>query len=465
MTLPTASPDQTAEESAGLRKALNIIQFFTSTPKEEALDLSGLGLSSLPESLFEKLSTSSSRVTRINLAHNSLTTLPAWLAHLPNLRILFLLGNDFISLPPILASLEALRMLSFKHCKLEGELDAAKLPPNLVWLILTDNRITLLSDDFGDRCSRVRKLLLANNLLTCLPASFQKLTELELLRLANNPLPAVPKVLSEMDALTWVALGGSPASGGAITSVDSLPEGLRFNLSDFPPVAGAGLLGGGASGAVTRCRGHTGGPDVAIKKFASLLTSDGCALDEVAVLLEARDLPHVVRAVGFAHERDSLWVATELVPGAVVLAGPPSFDSVTRDAYGTGPIAGPAACAALLAAAGAAAVLHEAGIVHGDIYAHNTIAVEDGSDARLCDFGAAFKPPKELLKEFCQVEVRALGILCSELVERVPQELQATVRSVAQRCMVGRRERPSAQEVFEALSPLKQALPGQGSGR
>lgn len=462
MTAPTTSPNDTKEECIGAQKALNIVDAFVRSVKEEVLDLSELGLSSLPDSLFETLSPCAARVTRINLAKNALETLPEWFARLPNLRILFLLGNDFTTLPPVLRSLESLQMLSFKHCKLAGELIASQLPPNLIWLILTDNRLTALSDDFGARCRRVRKLLLANNRLTGLPASFSQLADLELLRLSNNPLPAVPPPLASLDALTWVALGGSPACGGAVASVSALPAALRIQLADFPPVSG-GRLGGGASGDVARRRGRAGAPDVALKRFGGLLTSDGRALDEVAALLAARDLPHVVRAVGFAHEMDALWVATELVPGAAAVAGPPSFQSVTRDAYGKEVLAPPAACATLLAAAGAAAALHGAGIVHGDIYAHNLIVVKDGSDARLCDFGAAFMPPREALGEFCSVEVRALGILCWELVERVPLKMQATVLSVAEKCMAVRHERPSAQQVWEELSPLKQALPSHSS--
>ena len=71
------------------------------------------------------------------------------------------------------------------------------------------------------------------------------------------------------------------------------------------------------------------------------------------------------------------------------LAGPPSLASCTRDVYDATLRLTPTAALSMAAGlADALAHLHERGLSHGDLYAHNTL--HDGhSQARLGDFGAA----------------------------------------------------------------------------
>jgi serine/threonine protein kinase len=109
------------------------------------------------------------------------------------------------------------------------------------------------------------------------------------------------------------------------------------------------------------------------------------------------------------------------------LGGPPSFDSVTRDVYEPGTSRTAAEIVAVargLASAGAA--LHAAGVMHGDLYAHNTLfrsaAVAaalprapaattphtNKPAAKLSDFGAAFfyPPGSSVGRELERTEVR-----------------------------------------------------------
>ena len=107
----------------------------------------------------------------------------------PSLEILFLLGNEFEGVPASLEPLPALRMLSFKACKLT--LLDRRLPASLSWLILTENQLFQLPEWLGE-LTAMRKLMLSNNRLASLPPSLASMGELELLRLANNRLEELP---------------------------------------------------------------------------------------------------------------------------------------------------------------------------------------------------------------------------------------------------------------------------------
>ena len=103
------------------------------------------------------------------------------------------------------------------------------------------------------------------------------------------------------------------------------------------------------------------------------------------------------------------------------LAGPPSFESCTRDVY---PAEKRFDLGAVLriahGIAAAAEHLHAQGIMHGDLYAHNILHCDEGN-ALLGDFGAAsfFAPDERATAEALQrIEVRAFGCLLEELLLR-----------------------------------------------
>lgn len=67
------------------------------------------------------------------------------------------------------------------------------------------------------------------------------------------------------------------------------------------------------------------------------------------------------------------------------------------------------------------AYLHEKGICHGDLYAHNVLVDETGATV-LCDFGASFFYPSERHKEQSfaleGLEVRAFGLMARDMARR-----------------------------------------------
>jgi serine/threonine protein kinase len=125
--------------------------------------------------------------------------------------------------------------------------------------------------------------------------------------------------------------------------------------------------------------------------------------------------------------------------------------------------------------AGALAHLHQRGVMHGDLYAHNILIDPVHGQARLGDFGAATRLPAQQ-RDVCQgllaLEVRALGCLLEELAAAVTTDTpsaahkyphdQATdpvlqaMLGLAAACLSERPpERPGVAEVAQALQALR----------
>ena len=246
------------------------------TTKE--LDLKHCKLVDLPTSIAKFTS-----LVKLDVSHNSLLTLPALPA---SIETLFALGNAFESIPPAVAALPSVRMLSFKSCRLRAVGDAP-LPTSLQWLILTDNQLTALPESIG-RLTRMRKFMLANNKLAALPTSMSSMRELELLRLSNNALGELPPWLLSLPNLTWLAIAGNPCVANAPARASLAP--VRYgdlNLGE--------KLGEGTSSIVRK--GEWKGSTVAVKIYKAQLSSDGKNIDEVRASC-AVDHPNVLRWLG-----------------------------------------------------------------------------------------------------------------------------------------------------------------------
>lgn len=441
------------------------------------LDLSGLGISRLPDEI-GTLST----LEFLNLGKNPLSTLPATFAGLTSLKIIFFLGCEFTKVPEVLGSMKSLYMLSFKANKVE-EVPAASIPyRTLGWLILSDNNIACLPDTVG-KCENMRKLLLAGNKLTNagLPHNMGDMTKLELIRLADNQLTEVPAWITSHPTLAWVALAANPATevwsedanrrargddssrtddSSSSTPVDvPVVEWSRLGVDDTAPP-----LGSGASGAVYAAT-DTRGVRTAVKVYnLGGKTSDGRPQDEMAasVLASRTGCVSIVRTTGrFVRDADSSegLVMEYLDPEQWrSLGGPPSFDTVTRDVYPAGVTYRTTEVTAIargLAAAGAA--LHGTGAIHGDMYAHNVLFRSGDAGAvpaaKLGDFGAAFfyPPGSEVGAEFERTEVRAWGIATLEVLDRWDgvgdTDAVTELRSLADVCIGERSGRPSFREI------------------
>lgn len=425
------------------------------------LDLSE-GLKEFPREIFDLADT----LEVLNLSGNQLDALPADLHRLHKLRVIFCSDNRFTRLPECLGDCPSLTMVGFKANQIDS-VSAAALPPGLRWLILTDNRVATLPSALGERPA-LEKLMLAGNRLTKLPESLQQSRQLALLRLSANAFEALPPWLLDLPRLAWLAFAGNPFSQAQEFMSQRMAQVHRVDWSEITLLE---RLGEGASGVIHRAlrtTGHGVPPaPVAVKLFKGTITSDGLPGSEMAAWLAAGQHPGLIPVSGTVagHPQGTPGIVMPLIePSFMTLAGPPSLETCSRDVYPEGQRFDAANAFRLARClADATAHLHARGILHGDLYAHNTLWREDGT-ALLGDFGAAsFLPEADaaMSRGLQRLEVRAFGCLLEELMGRCQaaaphkdalEQGLATLRDACLDCTPARR--PLFQEISAFLTAL-----------
>ncbi|WP_137806676.1 leucine-rich repeat-containing protein kinase family protein [Pseudomonas sp. G(2018)] len=396
------------------------------------LDLSA-GLTEFPREIFDLADS----LEVLNLSGNALSSLPDDLHRLTRLRVLFCSDNQFTELPACVGQCAALTMIGFKANRIE-RVPGDALPPLLRWLILTDNRVSELPTELGER-PYLQKLMLAGNRLERLPDSLRDCHRLELIRIAANRLTALPEWLLCLPSLTWLAYAGNPLeTEAALEATASIPwSALHLEQN----------LGEGASGVIHRAtwaRPGQSDTQVAVKLYKGEMTSDGSPLHEMNACITAGTHPNLIRVEGriVDHPQQTAGLVMQLIePSYRNLAGLPSLASCSRDVYSDDTRF--TADVALRIARGIASVaghLHHQGITHGDLYGHNILWNENG-DCLLGDFGAAsFHDTADNLESRAlqRIEVRAFGILLGELLERIDpglsEEQRLTLEDLRERC-------------------------------
>lgn len=420
------------------------------------------GLSEFPREIFDLADT----LEVLDLGGNALSSLPDDLPRLTKLRVLFCSDNPFTVLPEVLGQCTQLSMIGFKANRIR-EVPGASLPPDLRWLILTDNRIDALPPEIG-QCAQLQKLMLAGNRLRTLPMQLAGCSRLELLRLAANELTALPAWLTSLPRLAWLAYAGNPFSDTLESkALQRTPiDTIRWDALDLQQ-----RLGEGASGVIHRAALREAGKApraVAVKLFKGEVTSDGLPHSEMAACISAGAHPDLIPVLGkiAGHPAAMNGLVMELIdPRFGNLAGPPSLASCTRDIYDAAARFEPGEAVRIAhGIASAAAHLHERGIMHGDLYAHNIL--HDGhGDALLGDFGAAsFYDPADTAcgNALQRLEVRAFGCLLEELIERCDASASASAsRTIASlddlkaRCLS---EIASSRPLFADIVPVLKQL-------
>jgi hypothetical protein len=415
------------------------------------------GLTEFPREIFDLAET----LEVLDLSGNALRALPDDLPRLRKLRILFASNNPFTELPAVLGDCAALSMVGFKANKIR-HVPAHALPPQLRWLILTDNEIEALPATLGERAN-LQKLMLAGNRLRALPETMAALSRLELLRISANHLDALPEWLLRLPRLAWLAYAGNPLNAARECAALA---GAPVPDIDWHTLALGQTLGEGASGVIHRATrllpdGHPAAA-VALKLFKGAVTSDGLPGLEMAACLQAGQHPNLIAVLGkiTGHPLDEHGLVMELIdPAFRNLAGPPSLDSCTRDVYADDArFTRPIALKIAQGIASAARHLHRRGIMHGDLYAHNIL--HDGAGhALLGDFGAASfhdTGDRARARTFERIEVRAFGCLLEELAQRVAGEAanrSAGLDALIADCLSEQVEmRPSFDDVIERLN-------------
>ncbi|MGV3539339.1 MAG: leucine-rich repeat-containing protein kinase family protein [Rufibacter sp.] len=395
----------------------------------------------------------------LDLTGNQLSELPAEFSQLRKLKIAFFSDNLFTEFPAVLGQCPQLEMVGFKSCRI-SHIPENALAPSLRWLILTNNRISRLPAAIG-HCHRMQKLMLAGNKLKELPAELANCQKLELLRISANQLSALPEWLFTLPKLSWLAISENLCTQHNSVQV-ALPE-VQWQDLELEE-----HLGEGASGIISKAKWQIGSStqQVAVKVFKGEVTSDGLPQNEMQTCMAAGAHPNLVQVLGriAQHPAQKQGLVFELIPpGYRNLGEPPSFETCTRDVYPEGTVFTLHETLSIaLGIASAAAHLHARGIMHGDLYAHNTLVNEVGHPL-FGDFGAASlydKADVEMATALERIEVRAYGCFLEDLLnhldlEEPNQKMVGRLQQLKQDCMqAGVLQRPAFATIVSFLESL-----------
>ncbi len=365
-------------------------------------------LTEFPRELFELEDT----LELLDLSNNQLRELPSDFDRFKKLKIAFFSDNLFTELPEVLGKCPNLTMIGFKSNLIQN-VSEQSLPKQLQWLILTNNKIEILPNSIGN-CEKLQKVALAGNKIKELPNSMANCKNLELLRISANELKELPLWLIELPRLTWLAFSGNPCTYKPDFSNE-------IEAIDWAKIEQKEILGQGASGIISKAiLKDEIEEEVAVKIFKGEVTSDGYPEDELATCLAVGRHPNLVPLKGkiVNHSEGKEGIVLELIPPTYkVLGNPPSFESCTRDVFTEDfKLSSEQKERILSGVKSAMDHLHSKGILHGDLYAHNTLFNEEGH-AFFGDFGAAtffdiHHPTAELLKT---LDYRAYQCLVEDL--------------------------------------------------
>lgn len=407
------------------------------------------GLLHFPQEIFELADT----LDMLDLSYNALSELPADFGRLKKLKILFCSENLFTALPEVLADCPLLDIVGFKSNLIE-KVSAKALNPNIRWLILTNNRITALPAQIGN-CTRMQKLMLAGNRLKELPAELENCRNLSLLRISANQLSELPRWLLSMPKLSWLAFSGN--------LFNIKPKIVTMNFIAHQELELGHRLGEGASGIISKARWRSNDEEkeVAVKIFKGAVTSDGLPEDEMLCYIASGSHYGLVKLLGkiSAHPEGKEGLVMELISARFFnLGNPPNFASCTRDVFKDGmSLSAQQVIKIASTIASLGAQLHSHGVMHGDLYAHNTLIDEEGNTL-FGDFGAAGfydRSDIELADALERIEVSAYGHFLDDLLslckEADADPILLKLAVLRDRCLARLvSDRPRFQDLIEA---------------
>ncbi len=217
--------------------------------RAETLDLSNLGLTSLPPEIGQLTNlkelnifcntqsttymTATGKMEHKNIySGRELANLPPEIGQLASLTQLNLMGNRLTSLPPEIGQLASLTQLNLMGNQLTS------LPPeigqltNLTCLYLNENLLTILPPEIG-QLANLTYLYLNENLLTSLPPEIGQLTSLTQLELSHT----IHRVGTRGQIYSGKVLVNLPPEIGQLIRLEQLT--LRGNqLGNLPPEIG-----------------------------------------------------------------------------------------------------------------------------------------------------------------------------------------------------------------------------------
>ena len=410
------------------------------------------GLTEFPRELFDLKDT----LEFLDLSGNKLSELPSDFGDFKNLKIAFFSNNNFTSLPTVLSNCPKLTMIGFRANKISVFTENA-LPLKTQWLILTDNLIEEIPKSIGD-CTFLQKMAIAGNKIKTLPEEMSKCVNLELLRISANNLESLPIWLASLPKLSWLAFSGNPC-----THQKEVSKPLQ--QIHWDTIETLEQLGEGASGVISKAIWNSSTPkEVAIKIFKGEVTSDGYPEDELNNSILSGSHANLIPIIGEIsnHSESKNGLVMELISSDYKnLGNPPSYDTCTRDVFSEDLIFSiDQLINTSKGVASAAKHLHEQSLMHGDLYAHNTM-INPVGNALLGDFGAAtcYDKDSELAHLLERLDVRAFGCLLDDLLERVEEkhsDVYQELTILKEKCFdESVAKRPSFDFIYSQLERLK----------
>ncbi|QDO94695.1 protein kinase [Formosa sediminum] len=408
------------------------------------------GLTTFPDEILELADT----LEILDLSDNKLSSLPERISELKQLKIIFFARNAFTEYPTVLGNFPNLNMIGFKSNQIHTVAEHI-FPPKLNWLILTDNAIKTLPQSIGN-CTQLQKCALAGNKIEALPNTMAQCKNLELLRISANHLTTIPDWLFHLPKLSWIAFGGNPATY-------KQPINTTFEAFTWDDFKIDQLLGEGASGHISKAKWISRNKAIALKIFKGDVTSDGLPDDEMEVSIAAGAHESLIPVLGKIKnhpEQKNGLIMTLISPTYKNLGNPPNFATCTRDVFDDETVFN--SLDILKVARNIASVceqIHNRGINHGDLYAHN-ILINNTADCLLGDFGAAtfYDNNTNQAQNIQRVEVRAYGCLLEDLLSLVPEteltpKFKASWQKLIADCMLPDvKSRPSFAELIARLT-------------
>ncbi|MFN6570867.1 COR domain-containing protein [Dendronalium sp. ChiSLP03b] len=169
------------------------------------------------------------KVTKLDLSHKGLITLPAEIGQLSNLSKLSLYSNRLTTLPKEIGQLSNLSVLYLDSNQLTTLPKEIGQFSNLSVLSLYSNQLTTLPKEIG-QLTNLSRLNLHSNQLTTLPKEIGQLTNLSQLSLGSNQLTTLPKEIGQLTNLSKLYLDKNPLES---PPPEILKEGLKAILNFY----------------------------------------------------------------------------------------------------------------------------------------------------------------------------------------------------------------------------------------
>ena len=426
----------------------NSISVFENFPKNVTKIQLSEGFLTFPNELFAFKDS----LEVLDLSGNRLSYLPDNFNEFKKLKIAFFSNNNFEVFPEVLASCPSLSMIGFKSNRIKF-IPENSFPEKLHWLILTDNQIEFIPDSLGS-CIKLQKCALAGNKLQSLPDTMVNCLNLELLRISANQIQQIPSWLLKLPRLSWLAIDGNPCSFPRNIEKDVLENVTFEHLKIY------NKIGEGASGFIYHAKWEKQQNSVAVKIFKGDVTSDGYPQDELENCLLVGRHDNIVPLIGpfVEHPENKSGIVMDFIPDNFKTLGlPPSLTTCTRDVFSEERILTANQCYQIaISVAKGAFHLHQKGVMHGDLYAHNIMFDIETGDAYLGDFGASthYDVLSELAPYLERLDVRAYGCLLDDLISICMETNEITSRMHYVRELCWRKEviqRPNFEEIIRNL--------------